>query len=99
MFDRALDAFKKGLKSWTESMAGGELEGRLRALNRAENEYGVDPFGFSLDYALTAVAPFLWLYRHYHRVETHGLEKVPKGRVLLVSNHSEIGRASCRERV
>jgi 1-acyl-sn-glycerol-3-phosphate acyltransferase len=88
MFDRAGDALKRGLKAWTESMAGSELEEKLRALERSQNEYGVDPFGFSLDYALSAIAPFVWIYRNYHRVETHGLEKVPAGRVLLVSNHS-----------
>ncbi len=35
-----------------------------------------------------AVAPFFWLYKHYFRVEVFGIEKVPKGRVLLISNHS-----------
>lgn len=88
MFDRAADALKKGLKAWTESMVGAELEDKLKAINRSENEYGVDPFGFSLEYALAALAPMIWIYRHYHRVETRGIEKVPKGRVLLVSNHS-----------
>jgi len=48
----------------------------------------VDPFGFDLDYSLSAVAPLLWLYRNYFRVETFGIEHVPAGRVLLVSNHS-----------
>ncbi len=88
MFDRAADALKRGLKAWTESMAGAELEEKLRTLDRSQNEYGVDPFGFSLDYTLSAIAPIVWLYRNYHRVENHGIEKVPKGRVLLVSNHS-----------
>ena len=88
MFDRAATALKKGLKAWTESMVGDELESKLKALERSQNEYGVDPFGFSLEYALSAIAPMVWIYRHYHRVEVHGLDKVPKGRVLLVSNHS-----------
>src|SRR5687767_9968845 len=88
MFDRAADALKRALKSWTESMVGEELEAKLKALDRTQNEYGVDPFGFSLEFAMSAVAPMVWIYRHYHRVETHGVEKVPKGRVLLVSNHS-----------
>jgi 1-acyl-sn-glycerol-3-phosphate acyltransferase len=55
---------------------------------RSQNEFGVDSFGFSPDFALAAVAPLLWLYKHYFRVETHGIEKVPKGRVLLIANHS-----------
>jgi 1-acyl-sn-glycerol-3-phosphate acyltransferase len=69
-------------------MAGDERKERLQALARTENEYGVDPFGFNLDFSLAAVAPLLWLYRKYFRVETFGIEKVPPGRVLLVANHS-----------
>jgi 1-acyl-sn-glycerol-3-phosphate acyltransferase len=67
-------------------MAGDDLDERLKG-NRQQNEYGVDPFGFSLDYALSAVGPLVWLYKHYFRCETFGLEHVPKGRVLLVANH------------
>jgi 1-acyl-sn-glycerol-3-phosphate acyltransferase len=82
------DMVKAGLRGWTRRLAGEGLEERLRHVSRPENEYGVDPFGASLDYTLTAVAPLLWMYRHYHRVKVTGLEHVPAGRVLLVSNHS-----------
>jgi 1-acyl-sn-glycerol-3-phosphate acyltransferase len=61
---------------------------RLHELKRPQNEFGVDPFGFSLDFSLAAIAPLVWLYKHYFRVQTHGIEKVPGGRVLLVANHS-----------
>jgi 1-acyl-sn-glycerol-3-phosphate acyltransferase len=61
---------------------------RLTAIAHTQNEYGVDPFGFSLDFALAAIAPLIWLYKHYFRVEAHGVHKVPAGRVLLVPNHS-----------
>ena len=33
--------------------------------------------------SLSAVGPFLWLYKKYFRCETTGLENVPSGRVLL----------------
>ena len=78
---------KRGLRRWTLSMAGDDLESRLEA-NRTSNEYGVDPFGFSLDYALSAIGPVLWLYKKYFRTECFGIEKVPAGRVLLIANHS-----------
>ncbi len=68
-------------------MAGEELDQRLEKL-RLPNEYGVDPWGYSPDYAKAALGPFLWLYQHYFRVDTFGLKKVPAGRVLLVANHS-----------
>ena len=88
MLERLGDSVKQGMKRWTESMVGGPLDEKMSALRRPENEYGVDPFGFNLEYALAAVAPLVWVYKHYHRVEVFGLEKVPKGRVLLVANHS-----------
>jgi 1-acyl-sn-glycerol-3-phosphate acyltransferase len=81
------DTLKEGLRRWTTRLAGPGLEQRLQGA-RPANEYGVDPFGFSLDYALSVVGPFLWLYKHYFRVETFGIEKVPAGRVLLIANHS-----------
>jgi 1-acyl-sn-glycerol-3-phosphate acyltransferase len=82
--DRLLDA----LRSWTVSMVRRDLTPAVTAARPATNEYGLDPFGFSLDYSLAALAPFIWLYKHYFRVETTGMEHLPKGRVLLVSNHS-----------
>ncbi|NMO22394.1 acyltransferase family protein [Pyxidicoccus fallax] len=88
MLERITDRVKKGLRDWTDRLATDEQKDRMLALARPENEYGVDPFGYNLDFSLSAVAPFLWLYRNYFRVETYGIEKVPAGRVLLVSNHS-----------
>ena len=81
------ELMKEGLRQWTLAMAGDDLDRRLQG-SRPQNEYGVDPFGFSLDYALSAIGPFLWLYKNYFRCETYGVDKVPAGRVLLVANHS-----------
>jgi 1-acyl-sn-glycerol-3-phosphate acyltransferase len=85
MFEGLTDKMKSGLRQWTESLAGQGLENQI---SRPQNEYGVDPFGFDVDYALAAVAPFVWLYKNYFRVDTHGVDRVPEGPVLLVSNHS-----------
>ena len=82
------DTLKTRLKDWTFRQGGAELVEKLGKLAPAANEYGVDPFGFNLDYTLAAISPFMWLYRHYFRVECKGIERVPQGRVLLVSNHS-----------
>jgi 1-acyl-sn-glycerol-3-phosphate acyltransferase len=52
------------------------------------NEFGVDQFGFDAQ-TLVSVAPLMvWLYRHYFRCETFGAENIPKGRMMIVSNHS-----------
>lgn len=88
MLERMGDRVREGLRHWTSKLVGVDLDEKVQAIVRTENEFGVDPFGFNLDYTLAAVAPFVWLYKHYFRVETYGIEKVPPGRVLLVGNHS-----------
>jgi 1-acyl-sn-glycerol-3-phosphate acyltransferase len=84
LFGRLRGAMEK----WTLSQGGPDLEARLARLVAPQNEYGVDPFGLELDFTKAAIAPALWLYRSYFRVQTHGIEQVPPGRVMLVSNHS-----------
>jgi len=69
-------------------MVGNDLEHRMQQIGHVGNEFGVDPFGFDLNYALSAIAPFLWLYKHYFRVQIFDIDRVPPGRVLLVANHS-----------
>src|SRR5947209_9517325 len=84
LFGRLRNAMEK----WTVSQGGTDLEARLARLVAPQNEYGVDPFGLELDFAKAAIAPVLWLYRNYFRVQTHGIENVPAGRVMLIANHS-----------
>lgn len=80
---------KQRLKAWTLDLGGPGTLARLEKLTPPRNEYGVDPYGLDLDFLVSAMAPILWLYRKYFRVETFGLEKVPgAGRTLLVANHS-----------
>jgi 1-acyl-sn-glycerol-3-phosphate acyltransferase len=86
MLETLADDLKRALRSWTDSLAGDRAEA-LRTLERPSNEFGVDRYGFDADYLLAAAAPLIWLYKNYFRVETHGIEKVPPGRVLLVANH------------
>lgn len=67
---------------------GPDVADRTQALTVRQNEYGFDPFGLdpaSIKYPLLFTR---WLYRHYFRCETHGLEHVPAGRCLFVANHS-----------
>jgi 1-acyl-sn-glycerol-3-phosphate acyltransferase len=65
-----------------------EVEDRLSRIPTAMNEYGYDPFGASLSFARRMGSVAAFFYRHYFRVETHGIEKVPDGRVLLIANHA-----------
>jgi 1-acyl-sn-glycerol-3-phosphate acyltransferase len=83
------EALRDRLKAWTLELGGPGTRARLEKLTPPRNEYGVDPYGLDVDYAVAAMAPFLWLYKRYFRVELHGLDNVPaEGRVLVVSNHS-----------
>jgi 1-acyl-sn-glycerol-3-phosphate acyltransferase len=83
------DHLKDALRAWTFELGGPGFRDRLEKLTPPANEYGVDPYGFDAQFTVSAVAPFLWLYRKYFRVATYGIEKVPgDGRVLIVANHS-----------
>jgi 1-acyl-sn-glycerol-3-phosphate acyltransferase len=51
-------------------------------------EFGTDAFGFDPE-VVKLVAPVAnWFYRRYFRVNARGLEHLPEGRFLLISNHS-----------
>ncbi len=83
------DTLRDRLKAWTLELGGPGTRARLEKLTPPRNEYGVDPYGLDIEYAVAAMAPFLWLYKRYFRVELHGADRVPgAGRVLVVSNHS-----------
>ncbi len=76
-------------RRWSRQVGGAKWDEKLQRVNARENEFGVDPFGLDMEFTRAAVAPILWLYKNYFRVDTHGLQNVPsQGRVLLISNHS-----------
>ena len=83
-----LGRVRSAMEKWTYRQGGPDFEARLARLVAPQNEYGVDPFGLELEYTKAAIAPALWLYKSYFRVECHGIENVPAGRVMLIANHS-----------
>lgn len=64
------------------------MAARLRRIPTQLNEYGYDPWGFNVDVARQALAVTSLLYRKWFRVETHGIENLPDGRVLVIANHA-----------
>jgi 1-acyl-sn-glycerol-3-phosphate acyltransferase len=78
--------------SWLSEAAGlmvdPEVEEKIRQVPTAINEYGFDSWGLNPRTARYGYSVFAWFYRNYWRVQTHGIENVPPGRVLLIGNHS-----------
>lgn len=73
---------------WMTSLLGEEFNERLRRVPVNLGTAGVDPFGLDPRWAKYALAATAVLHRQYFRTEVYGGEHVPKGRVLLVANHS-----------
>jgi 1-acyl-sn-glycerol-3-phosphate acyltransferase len=74
---------------FVEGRLGPDFEERTGALAVRQNEYGFDPFGFSVAHVKYAVLLARFLYRDYFRAQAFGLEHVPAaGRVLLIANHA-----------
>jgi len=65
-----------------------EIEQRAAMLPTRLNEFGVDPFGYDPRYGRGFLLSLALFYRYWLRVETHGIERVPEGRVLLIGNHA-----------
>jgi 1-acyl-sn-glycerol-3-phosphate acyltransferase len=54
-------------------------------------EYDIDDFGFGREWTEAIIPLFRVIYRRYWRVETSGLENLPRsGGALLVSNHAGV---------
>jgi 1-acyl-sn-glycerol-3-phosphate acyltransferase len=65
-----------------------EIRQRIARAPMELNSFGYDPWGFHTEVARRALVASALLYRYYFRVETHGVENVPDGRVLLIANHA-----------
>jgi len=65
-----------------------DIDERLLRIPTRLNAYGYDPFGFHPDPTRRALLVTALLYHYWFRVEVHGIEHVPEGRVLLISNHA-----------
>ena len=65
-----------------------EIADRVTKIPTPLNDYGFDPYGLHPQTALKQMVPSTLLYRWYFRVKTRGIERVPRGRVMLVANHA-----------
>ena len=65
-----------------------EFEQKLRKIPNQINEFGYDSYGMSPEWLRRLSVPALILYRHYFRVETFDIDRLPAGRMLLIANHA-----------
>jgi len=65
-----------------------EIDDRMARIPTRLNAYGYDAWGFHTETAKHAMAVTSLLYRHWFRVETHGIRNLPPGRCLLIGNHA-----------
>lgn len=81
--------FLDAIEHYFRNFVDDDTKKRIDQIAKLEtNEFGVDQFGFDAQ-TLIAIAPFMvWLYRYYFRCETFGAEHVPKGRMMVIANHS-----------
>ncbi len=79
--DRALVA------SMTD-MLGEDFDARIARVPMTLGPSGVDPFGQDPEWTKHALACVALLHRKYFRTDVFGAANVPKGRVLLIANHS-----------
>jgi len=66
-----------------------DVRDRVDRLELPWNTRGIDPYGISKRELVRFFSIGAALYRHYFRVEHHGLQNVPaRGRAMLIGNHS-----------
>jgi 1-acyl-sn-glycerol-3-phosphate acyltransferase len=65
-----------------------EIDARMERIPTRLNSYGYDSWGFHPATAKRALFAMALLYRYWFRVEVHGIERIPPGRVLLIANHA-----------
>ena len=70
-----------------ENLLDAELRARVELLIARYGERD-DPFGFDPEYIRYVLPIVAWVYHHYFRVQTYGIENIPEGGALLISNHS-----------
>ena len=87
-FRRALSDFAGALVPLDALDLERHVGDRLARVPNLLNEYGYDGYGMSPDYLRRTSLPSMLMYRYWFRVETHDVDRLPEGRVLVISNHA-----------
>jgi 1-acyl-sn-glycerol-3-phosphate acyltransferase len=84
--------FIGGVKAIADGVAmrtfGPDFEERCARVRERYEQIGGDPFGLDPDFAKYTSMMAAVFHRLYFRTSVHGIENLPPGRALLISNHS-----------
>lgn len=83
---RAKDRLRARADAVVDQLLGDDALSRIESLTKPND--GPDEFGFDPRVARYAVVAARAIYKQYFRTEVFGIENVPEGRVMLISNHS-----------
>jgi 1-acyl-sn-glycerol-3-phosphate acyltransferase len=67
---------------------GRDFEQRAQHIRDHYAKMGDDPFGLDPEFTRYGAMLTAFMHRRYFRTEVHGIEHVPRGRALLIANHS-----------
>jgi 1-acyl-sn-glycerol-3-phosphate acyltransferase len=87
-FQKMREQVREQADAAVDRLLGDDTLSRLGRVAMHKGPSGVDPFGFDPNVAKWAVVVARAITEKYFRTEVHGIERVPSGRVLLISNHS-----------
>jgi 1-acyl-sn-glycerol-3-phosphate acyltransferase len=85
---KALAFANRASEQVAEIVSSPELEARIDRIPTRLSDYGVDAFGFDPQYVKRVIGFGAWVYRHYFRCETFGIDNIPDGRCMIIANHS-----------
>lgn len=83
---RMMKTLTDRLVEMTQEVLGDDVDEQLSQAMSQQREQ--DPFGTDWDTVRFSLALIAYIYRGYFRCEVHGIENIPAGRVMLISNHS-----------
>lgn len=79
---------RQSAEELSRKVMGEDFDQRVEALQQRYAGPERDPFGLEAETAKYAVSVCALFHRLYFRTEVHGIENVPRGRAILVANHS-----------
>jgi 1-acyl-sn-glycerol-3-phosphate acyltransferase len=84
---RLLDGARQSIEAIERRVLGEDFETRIAELAAYYEHLGGDPFGLDLQTARAALRVCAYFHRLYFRTVVEDVDRVPQGRVIIVSNH------------